>query len=163
MKKILIFITVLLLLSCCAHEGKDVFSIYVNFVNRKPNDRNGEDYIKLWVNDTLLFSDTYYTNCVESTMTNMMDAARGMHLADIEKKNRDSLKIRIRAISLDSILFGNKRVLDSTFYYRIDRIPGMVIVDSRMCPEGERDSFRLFAPDNNFFCWYIEDLVVGGN
>lgn len=47
MKKILIFITVLLLLSCCAHEEKDVFSIYVNFVNRKPNDRNGEDYIKL--------------------------------------------------------------------------------------------------------------------
>lgn len=49
MKKILIFITVLLLLSCCAHEEKDVFSIYANFVNRKPNDRNGEDYIKLWV------------------------------------------------------------------------------------------------------------------
>lgn len=92
-----------------------------------------------------------------------MDAVRGMHLADIEKKNRDCLKIRIRAISLDSILFGNKRVLDSTFYYRIDCIPGMVIVDSRMCPEGERDSFRLFDPDNNFFCWYIEDLVVGGN
>lgn len=157
MKKILIFITILLLLSCCAHEEKDVFSIYVHCMYKEPNDRNGEDYIKLWVNDTLLFSDTYYTNCVESTMTNMMDAIRGMHIADIDKKNRDSLKIRIRVISLDSILFGNKRVMDSSFHYRIDSIPGMTIRDSREFPEDERGFFHLLDPSKELFCWYMED------
>lgn len=94
-------------------------------------------------NDTLLFNNTYYTNYIESTMTNTDDAVKGMHLVDVEKKNRDSLKIRIRVISLDSILFGNKRVLDSTFHYRIDNIPGMTIHDSRLFPEDER-SFFIF-------------------
>jgi lipoprotein len=156
MKKILIFITVLLLLSCCAHEEKDVFSIYANFVNRKPNDRNGEDYIKLWVNDTLLFNNTYYTNYIESTMTNTDDAVKGMHLVDVEKKNRDSLKIRIRVISLDSILFGNKRVWDSTFHYRIDNIPGMTIHDSRLFPEDERSFFHFLDPVKDPYCWFFE-------
>lgn len=163
MKKILIFIAVLLLLSCCAHEEKDVFSIYIYCMNRKPNDRNGADYIKLWVNDTLLFGDTYYTNYIESTQTNINDVVKGMHLVDIKKKNRDSLKIRVRAISLDSILFGNKRVLDSTFYYRIDNIPGMTILDSRRFPKEERALFHFLDPVKYPYCWYIEDLVIGGN
>lgn len=156
MKRIFIFIAVLLLLSCCVYEEKDTFTIYASFILEEVNDRNGEDYIKLWVNDTLLFSGTYYTNYVESTMTNLDDAVCGMRLADIERYNRDSLKIRIRAVSLDSVLFGDKRVMDSTFRYRIDNIPGMTILDTRLFPEENRGSFYFLDPVSHPFCWQVD-------
>ena len=91
----------LLVFSCCIQKRtkKDSFFINVQCVNQKVNDRNGLDYIFLWVNDTLLFSNTYYTNYIDSTRENLDDAVMGMRIATIDKANRDSLKIRIRVIS----------------------------------------------------------------
>ena len=39
----------------------------------------------------------------------------------------NGLKIKIRVSSLDSVLYRGKRVIDSTFRYRIDNIPSIVI------------------------------------
>jgi hypothetical protein len=79
-----------------------------------------------------------------------------MQVAIFEKEGRDSVKIRIRAIALDSVLFGDKRVMDSTFHYRIDNIPGMTIMDdSRLFPENP-PSFRFLDPVNDYGCWIAE-------
>ncbi|WP_321333083.1 hypothetical protein [uncultured Bacteroides sp.] len=133
MKKIMFFLIgiFLLFLGCTKNVNiKKPFFIYVNCKDSIWNDRNGEDYIKLWVNDSLLFSGTYYTNYIDSTQTNLDDAL-GMKVATIDKANRDSIKIRIRLVSLDSVLFANKRVMDTTFCYRINNIPWLAIGDSR--------------------------------
>lgn len=157
MKTGVIFVSILLVLSCCVEKRlkKDLFFINVQCVNQKTNDRNGLDYIFLWVNDTLLFSNTYYTNYIDSTRENLDDAVMGMRIATLDKANRDSLKIRIRVISLDSILFGNKRVMDSTVYYRIDNIPGITIYDSREVPE-DYGSFRFIDPVKEPGCWIVD-------
>lgn len=122
---------VFLLFLCCTKSNikKESFFILVKCENRSWNDRNNEDYIKLWVNDSLLFAGTYYTNYVDSTQSKM-DNALGMQVASIDKTNKDSIKIRILLVSLDSILFANKRVMDTTFFYRIDNIPGIAISDT---------------------------------
>lgn len=43
------------------------------------------------------------------------------------KENYAILKIKIRVTSLDTVLYRGKRVIDSTFRYRIDNIPSIVI------------------------------------
>ena len=64
-----------------------------------------------------------------------------MKVATIHKFNRDSVKIRVRLVSLDSILFAGHRAVDTTFRYRIDNIPYMNINFYR-----EQDSFRIMDP-----------------
>lgn len=103
----------------------------------------------------MLFSNTYYTNYIDSTQGNLDDAVMGMRIAMIDKANRDSLKIRIRVISLDSVLFGNKRVMDSTVFYRIDNIPGITIYDSREVPENH-GFFRFIDPVKEPNCWLVD-------
>lgn len=44
-----------------------------------------------------------------------------------DKSGYDSLKIRIRVMSLDTVLYRGKKTIDSTFRYRIDNIPNIVI------------------------------------
>ena len=129
---IFIFLGILLLLTCCVSEVSkhDRFSISVLSRKKGYQDRNGNDYIKLWVNDSLLFSGVYL-NRFNDTILDYSDDVLGMEVATIDKKE-DSIKIRIRMISLDSVLFYNNRhAVDTTFTYRIDNIPDIIISGAR--------------------------------
>lgn len=149
----MLFITgIFLLFLCCTktNVNKDPFFVLVRCENRVWNDRNNKDYIKLWINDSLLFAGTYYTNYIDSTQTNKDDAL-GMEIATIDKTNKDSIKMRIRLVSLDSILFADKRVMDTTFFYRIDNIPGLAISDN-----WRRGYFAIFDTINTPIYWWNE-------
>lgn len=61
---------------------KDSFFILVNLWS---NDRSEKDYIKLWVNDSLLFKGPYFTNYIEETKDNI-DDVWGMEVATLSKK-----------------------------------------------------------------------------
>ena len=129
---IFIFLGILLLLTCCVSEVSkhDRFSISVLSRKKGYQDRNGNDYIKLWVNDSLLFSGVYYNRFNEETL-DYFDEFLGMEVASFDKKE-DSIKIRVRIISLDSVLFYNGRhAVDTSFTYRIDNIPEMTITKTR--------------------------------
>ena len=105
-------------------KSKKSFFILVNLWS---NDRSGKDYIKLWVDDSLLFKGPYYTNYIEETEENI-DDVWGMEVASLIKQNyRDSIRIAIKIIALDDQLFSGKRVIDTTFKYRTDNIPGIAI------------------------------------
>lgn len=131
---IFIFLGILLLLTCCVSEVSkhDRFSIRVLCLcdGYGYEGRNGNDYIKLWVNDSLLFSGAYLNRFNDVTL-DYFDDYLGMEVATIDKKE-DSIKIRIRMISLDSVLFYNDRhAVDTTFTYRIDNIPDIIISGAR--------------------------------
>ena len=127
MRKLLfVIVAVLLLLACTkGNRSEDSVGISVSSWNHVSNDRNGEDYVRLWVNDTLLFSDTFHVEYIDSIQDTWLDY--NMKVATIHKFNRDSVKIRIRLVSLDSILFAGHHAVDTTFRYRIDNIPYMNI------------------------------------
>ena len=122
MRNLLFIIGLFLLLGCTkGHKYEDLFEITVSSWKDGLNDRNGADYVKLWVNDTLLFSDTFhvrYNYCIRETRSYFR-----METATLHKMNRDSVKLRIRFITLDSVLFGSRHAVDTTFWYRIDNIP----------------------------------------
>ena len=148
MKKVLYFIGVFLFLLACTKRDKseNYVDITISSWNHTINDRNGEDYVKLWVNDTLLFSDTFYVGYIDSLPETWYNIA--MKAASICKTNRDSVKIRIRLIALDSVLFAGQYAVDTTFRYRIDNIPYMNIDYYR-----ELNYFRIMDPvkDPNAF------------
>jgi hypothetical protein len=129
MKKLILLLLSGILLSFCSRvdlkSPKDSFFILVKLSSS--NKRNGKDYIKLWVNDSLLFKGPYFTNYIEETEENI-DDVWGMEVTTLSKKdNGDSIKIAIRLIALDNQSFGGKKVINTTFKYRIDNIPGIAI------------------------------------
>ena len=139
-----------MLLACTnRNKGKDFVDITVSSWNHILNDRNGEDYIRLWVNDTLLFSDTFHVDYVLSLRETWYDFR--MKVATVPKMNRDSIKIRIKLISLDSILFAGRSFVDTTFRYRIDNIPYMDIDYFR-----KLKCFRVVDPVNDPEFFQIE-------
>ena len=125
-----IFLGCILLFTFCSPReqelDKDSFYVLVNLFD---NDRSGKDYVKLWVNDSLFFSGSYFTNYNEETYENIDDVL-GMEVATFNKQGIDSVKIKLCLISLDTLLFEGKRVVDTTFYYKISNIPGIVISDT---------------------------------
>ena len=140
MRNILFIIGIVLLIGCMRTPPKEeLFKITANSWKYTFADRNGEDYIRLWVNDTLLFSDTFHVRYNDSIRETWDDFR--MEIATIRKTNQDSIKLRVRFITLDSVLFGNRYAVDTTFRYRIDNIPYMNINFFR-----ERDSFRIMDP-----------------
>ena len=94
--RIFIFVTIFTVLMGCVEHSipKNDFMILVSTGFKE---RTGKDYIKCWVNDSLVF--------------------KGMYIN----------KIKIRVIALDTVLYRGKRVIDSTFRYRIDNIPNIAI------------------------------------
>ena len=106
--RIFIFIIMLaMLVGCIDHSiSKNDFMIRVDTGYKE---RTGKDYIQCWVNDSLVFNGLY------------------VNKTDDHKSGYDSLKIKIRVTSLDTVLYRGKRVIDSTFRYRIDNIPSIVI------------------------------------
>ena len=139
-----------MLLACTnRNKGKDFVDITVSSWNHILNDRNGEDYVRLWVNDTLLFSDTFHVDYVLSLRETWYDFR--MKVATVPKMNRDSIKIRIKLISLDSILFAGRYFVDTTFRYRIDNISCLVISRYR-----KFNNFHLIDPVKNPMAFQID-------
>lgn len=152
MRKILLFLVLFFCFPCCVQKQEDTLLIRVACMNRRVYDRNDEDYIKLWINDTLIYRGLYHADTEDSVY-----ALRGMPVAVINKFNRDSLKIRIRITSLDSVLFGKKQVIDSVFYYPIDSIPELVISDCRILyPCSYSGDFSIFDPIRDYGFWIID-------
>ena len=96
--RIFIFIIMLAMLVGCIDHSISKNDFMIR-VDTGYKERTGKDYIQCWVNDSLVFNKSGY----------------------------DSLKIKIRVTSLDTVLYRGKRVIDSTFRYRIDNIPSIVI------------------------------------
>jgi hypothetical protein len=127
MKKLILLLLGGMLLSFCSRTDMKSKKSFFILVNLWSNDRSGKDYIKLWVDDSLLFKGPYYTNYIEETEENI-DDVWGMEVASLIKQNyRDSIRIAIKIIALDDQLFSGKRVIDTTFKYRTDNIPGIAI------------------------------------
>lgn len=89
-------------------------------------ERTGKDSVQCWVNDTLVF-DSLYVNMSDDQNLIYYDDWLGMEVASFDKKGYDCIKIRIRVTSLDTVLYCGRRTIDSTFRYRIDNIPSIVI------------------------------------
>lgn len=151
MKKILFVIGAFFVFLACTkgHKDEDSVDIIVRSWNQKLNDRNGEDYVKLWVNDTLLFSDTFHVSYVDSIHNGWYDMI--MKVATIPKTNQDSIKIRVRLVSLDSVLFAGQHAVDTTFRYRIDNIPYVSIAYWRVA-----NYFRVKDPVTDPQAFYFD-------
>ena len=68
-----------------------------------------------------------YVNKTDDQILDYHEDWLGMEITRFDKSGYDSLKIKIRVTSLDTVLYCGKRVIDSTFRYRIDNIPNIVI------------------------------------
>ena len=117
--RIFIFIIMLaMLVGCIDHSiSKNDFMIRVDTGYKE---RTGKDYIQCWVNGL-------YVNKTDDQILDYHEDWLGMEITRFDKSGYDSLKIKIRVTSLDTVLYRGKRVIDSTFRYRIDNIPSIVI------------------------------------
>ena len=123
--RIFIFIIILsMLVACIGHlDSENDFMIRVGTGFKE---RTGKDYIQCWVNDSLVFNGLY-VNKTDDQILDYHEDWLGMEITRFDKSGYDSLKIKIRVTSLDTVLYCGKRVIDSTFRYRIDNIPNIVI------------------------------------
>ena len=124
-KRIFIFLSLLALLAGCLDRSIPsndfIIRVFTDF-----KERTGKDSVQCWVNDTLVF-DSLYVNMSDDQNLIYYDDWLGMEVASFDKKGYDSIKIRIRVTSLDTVLYCGRRTIDSTFRYRIDNIPSIVI------------------------------------
>ena len=120
-----------LMQACQQKSQEELLSIIVTSPSENWNGRNGQDYIKLWLNDSLIFSGTYFTqfNDTLPDVPKSFDEIKdfwGMNVALLSKKDmkyQDSLKIRLRLVTLDGMPNEDPISIDSTFYfYPIDSI-----------------------------------------
>lgn len=123
--RIFIFLSLLALLAGCLERSIPsndfIIRVFTDF-----KERTGKDSVQCWVNDTLVF-DSLYVNMSDDQNLIYYDDWLGMEVASFDKKGYDSIKIRIRVTSLDTVLYCGRRTIDSTFRYRIDNIPSIVI------------------------------------
>ncbi|WP_075319329.1 hypothetical protein [Bacteroides togonis] len=123
--RIFIFLSLLALLAGCLDRSIPsndfIIRVFTDFKKR-----TGKDSVQCWVNDTLVF-DSLYVNMSDDQNLIYYDDWLGMEVASFDKKGYDSIKIRIRVTSLDTVLYCGRRTIDSTFRYRIDNIPSIVI------------------------------------
>lgn len=115
-----------LLLAGCMNNSLSSNSLFTIRVNTVYYDRSGKDYIKCWVNDSLFFEGTYINRFNEITLEHFEDCL-GMEVARFNRENKDSAKIKICVTSLDTVLYVGRKVIDTTFTYRINNIPEIVI------------------------------------
>lgn len=147
MKKILFIIGLFFLLLACTKSNRSEEYVSI-MVDTWDSHRNGKDYVRLWVNDTLLFSDTFHINYVDSIPETWHNR---MEIATIPKSNQDSIKIRVRLVTLDSVLFAGHHAVDTTFRYRIDNIPYVSIAYWRVA-----NYFRVKDPVTDPQAFYID-------
>jgi hypothetical protein len=126
MRKYIILLVCILGMLGCTKKDENNFFIEITSFNKQGLERDSKDYIRCWINDSLIFNGLYKTY-----YDSAWDTYYGTEVANFDKRGRDSIKIKIRLITLDSLLFGNKKVVDTTFFYRMDSIPGISIVALR--------------------------------
>lgn len=126
---IYIFITVFLVQACQSQPQEELLSIIINSPSEKWNGRNEQDYIKLWLNDSLVFSGTYYTQFNDTLSDSFVPRVKdrwGMTVASLNKKTMkycDTLKVRLRLVTLDGMPNERPICVDSTFFFHpIDSI-----------------------------------------
>ncbi|WP_297328380.1 hypothetical protein [uncultured Bacteroides sp.] len=122
---ILTFICLLLLLVGCAEHSRTNEDFIIR-VGCNASERSGKNYIKCWINDSLWFKGTYVNKFNDETLEHF-EECYGMPVATFDKTNIDSIKVKIRVISLDTLHYMGKQVIDTTFLYRIDNIPEVVV------------------------------------
>lgn len=123
--RIFIFLSLLALLVECFDRSIPPNDFIIR-VDTGFKERTGKDSIQCWINDTLVF-DGLYVNMTDDQKLIYYDDWLGMEIAGFNKKGYDSIKIKIRITSLDTVLYCGERTIDSTFRYRIDNIPSIVI------------------------------------
>ena len=123
--RIFIFIVIFTMLIGCINDSipKNSFTIRVRTGFKE---RTGKDYIECWINDSLVFRGLY-VNKTDDQILDYHDDWLGMKIASFNKNEYDSIKVKIRVTSLDTVLYCGKKMIDSTFKYRIDSIPSIVI------------------------------------
>lgn len=89
-------------------------------------ERTGKDSVQCWVNDSLVFAGLY-VNMTDDKNLIYYDDWMGMTVASFDKDGYDSIKVKVRVTSLDTVSYCGKKTIDSTFRYRIDNIPSIVI------------------------------------
>lgn len=89
-------------------------------------ERTGKDSVQCWVNDSLVFAGLY-VNMTDDKNLIYYDDWMGMTVASFDKDGYDSIKVKVRVTSLDTVSYCGKKAIDSTFRYRIDNIPSIVI------------------------------------
>lgn len=136
MRKCIFILISLLLFSCCIGRKSRDNTFYM-YISLGGDIRSGKDYVECWIDDSLLFRGLYIDKYNADIFEYMGDYL-GMELPRFNKLNKDSAKFKLRLISLDSLLFAGKRIIDTTFIYQINNIPGIAIT----C-----------RPDNKFLIW----------
>ena len=124
--RIFIFVVISTMLIGCINDVI-IENSFIIQVDTGYKERTGKDYIKCWINDSLVFAGRYVNKSDDKKLIYYEDDWLGMEIVRFDKSGYDSLKIKIRVISLDTVLYQGKRVIDSTFKYRIDNIPNIVI------------------------------------
>ena len=124
--RIFIFVVISTMLIGCINDVI-IENSFIIQVDTGYKERTGKDYIKCWINDSLVFAGRYANKSDDKKLIYYEDDWLGMEIVRFDKSGYDSLKIKIRVISLDTVLYQGKRVIDSTFKYRIDNIPNIVI------------------------------------
>lgn len=138
MKRYTWIIIAFLLQACHSESREDFLAISIVNPSEKWNGRNNQDYVKLWLNDSLIFDGTYFTQ-FNDTVPNAPKPFEeikdffGMSVAWLNKKEmnyHDSLKIRLRLITLDGMLDEDSfPPMDSIyFFYPIDSISQILFV-----------------------------------
>ncbi len=117
MKKIELFLLLSifpLFMGCTSKKKSDInidkVSIYFNSVYRKKK----TEYIKLWINDKIIFSDYYWSK-------DSLDYFP-IRLASIVKQI-NYIKIKVQIRNIDTAYYhSTKESVDTTFYYNIKNI-----------------------------------------
>lgn len=125
--RIFIFIVIFTMLIGCINDSipKNSFTIRVRTGFKE---RTGKDYIECWINDSLVFRGLYVNKTdYEKMMGDYYGDWLGMKIASFNKNGYDSIKVKIRITSLDTELYCGKKMIDSTFKYRIDNLPFLAI------------------------------------
>lgn len=136
-KNIIVIATSFLLFACQSKPSEELLSIVINSPSKEWNGRNDKDYIKLWLNDSLIFSGTYFTEYNDTLPDRFVPPEKikdllGMTIAELNKKKqnyKDSLKVRLRLVTLDDLPDENPIVIDSTFFFHpIDSISSILFL-----------------------------------
>ena len=131
---ILIFISILFILSCSTKKCSQYCHIVLeHYVDGELDSRIDKDSVKCWINDTLVFNDVYKVN-----FDTFWNTFMPQDLVQI-KYSINEVKFRIKLVSLDSVMFNNEQVADTTFFIKTDGIPAIKVLYVREYP-----GFQIF-------------------
>ncbi len=125
--RIFIFMVMfMMIVGCVSHSTLN--ENFIIFLSTGYKERTTKDYIECWINDSLVFRGLYVNKTdYEKMMGDYYGDWIGMKIANFDKNGYDSIKVKIRVTSLDTVLYCGKKMIDSTFKYQIDNLPFLAI------------------------------------